>query len=316
MIQAIARIRLGHEVSNIVHVIDMALIMAGGQGRNHEMQRLLDHLEEDPPSKRRKTDIPDSFGSLLPPLQMSISRTSAPSLEAFQKHITKKHTPLVLTNCIGNWPALNLWTSPSYLLKRTINGSRLVPIELGDSYVSDTWSQKVVPFSTFLHDHLLKDSHPKGYLAQHDLLTQIPALRNDITVPDYCYTDPPKNPPDKPQVAYKATEDVVMNVWIGPRGTKSPLHNDPYENIFAQVVGHKYFRLYPPKTTENVYPRGVEGGIPMGNTSQVSLVKEYADQRLMWRPRIMRTFPCLRRQSMWRRCWHRGSVCIFRYGLL
>ena len=56
---------------------------------------------------------------------------------------------------------------------------------------------------------------------------------------------------------------------MGPMGTKSPLHNDPYENIFAQVVGYKYFRLFPPKMTEKVYPRGIEGGIQMGNTSQV-----------------------------------------------
>ena len=61
----------------------------------------------------------------------------------------------------------------------------------------------------------------------------------------------------------------MRNIWMGPEGTRSPLHNDPYENIFAQVVGYKYFRLYPPCETESVYPRGVEGGIQMGNTSQV-----------------------------------------------
>ena len=74
---------------------------------------------------------------------------------------------------------------------------------------------------------------------------------------------------------YVATEggDVMENIWLGPGGTRSPLHNDPYENVFAQVVGYKYFRLYPPRETHKLYPRGVEGGIQMGNTSQVQSAK-------------------------------------------
>ena len=60
---------------------------------------------------------------------------------------------------------------------------------------------------------------------------------------------------------------------MGPAGTKSPLHNDPYSNIFAQIVGYKYFRLYSPCMTPSLYPRGIEGGIQMGNTSEVDVEK-------------------------------------------
>jgi lysine-specific demethylase 8 len=44
-------------------------------------------------------------------------------------------------------------------------------------------------------------------------------------------------------------EDLVINAWFGPKGTVSPAHTDPYHNMFAQVVGQKYIKLYSPEDT-------------------------------------------------------------------
>jgi hypothetical protein len=280
LVQSIARIRQHENVHSIVRTIDMALIMAGGEGRQQELHALLDRVEAIIQTKRQKLDIPEFFPINEPTalvLKKSILRVEAPSLETFDRHMKYNHTPLILKGCISHWPALKTWTSPRHLLARSLDGSRLVPIELGESYVAKTWTQKLVSFSTFIHDHLLKETIPRGYLAQHDLLKQIPALRCDIMVPDYCYLDPPTSPPDEPKVGHIDTDEVHMNIWLGPGGTRSPLHNDPYENIFAQVIGYKYFRLYPPRMTERVYPRGVEGGIEMGNTSQVKHLSNGSD---------------------------------------
>jgi len=116
-----------------------------------------------------------------------------------------------------------------------------------------------------------------GYLAQHDLLAQIPALRNDIAIPDYCYVTPPRDhppippPPDSHDVPIDTTDNSVdneeasdtpdptplLNIWLGPASTISPCHTDPHHNILAQVFGRKYVRLYAPaEETEHgrMYP--------------------------------------------------------------
>ncbi|KAL5201171.1 hypothetical protein ABZP36_035525 [Zizania latifolia] len=48
----------------------------------------------------------------------------------------------------------------------------------------------------------------------------------------------------------------------------TPLHHDPHHNIFAQVVGRKYIRLYPASVSEDLYPHTET---MLSNTSQVDL---------------------------------------------
>lgn len=70
----------------------------------------------------------------------------------------------------------------------------------------------------------MQNSNSPGYLAQHRLFDQIPELLDDIIIPDYC------------AFGEEGIDNVDMNIWIGPAGTVSPLHFDPKNNIFCQVV--------------------------------------------------------------------------------
>lgn len=98
-----------------------------------------------------------------------------------------------------------------------------------------------------------------AYLAQHQLFDQIPALRRDVMTPDYCAL---LLGDEEDEVG---AESVVMNAWFGPKGTVSPLHNDPFHNLLAQVVGKKQVLLVDRKLSNSVYPRP---GL-MTNTSAV-----------------------------------------------
>lgn len=253
---------------------------------------------------RLPTELPD----VVPQLRFPIQRVQEPSLSWFQKKLdhVDMHTPLIVEGAIEHWPAREErpWNNPEYLMEQTLGGRRLVPVEIGRSYTDDAWGQQIITFKEFMETYMLeppsKNNHsqiqrsqeneekneiilnddnkpkpsptpPTGYLAQHDLFAQIPSLRADISIPDYCYSTPA--PVSHPHIKPTATLDSpLLNAWFGPAGTVSPLHTDPYHNILAQVVGYKYVRLYAPSETAKLYPRGTEdGGVDMSNTSQIDL---------------------------------------------
>ncbi|KAI0544182.1 hypothetical protein F4679DRAFT_565874 [Xylaria curta] len=327
----------------LVKTLDLALILAGAAGERRGRKWIDEALEllhviwlaegEDPgdrPAKRAK--LTGNHGAhdfhvggntfstrepFTPPVTHPIKAVSAPSIEEFQTYMDRPRDPslgpepLVLRNTLDEWPALSTrpWNSPSYLLSQTFSGRRLVPVEVGRSYVDEGWGQKLITFGDFLREYIdptttasldddqdssqandprsetkgrsgniikdssnNKDSTPKpiAYLAQHQLFTQLPSLRNDILIPDYCYTSPPLHPTN-PNINQPELDTPLLNAWFGPPGTISPLHNDPYHNILTQIVGRKYVRLYAPRETARLAARGKENGVEMGNTSALDI---------------------------------------------
>ncbi|KAM0280898.1 hypothetical protein ACHAQH_003787 [Verticillium albo-atrum] len=228
----------------------------------------------------------------LPPVQ----QFQQMSMQKFQQYMDDGTAnspngplPFVVKGLMNDWPAMTTrpWRKPAYLLSRTFGGRRLVPVEVGRTYVDEGWGQELITFGELLgrledfeappgpqtqvdpevetSDSL--DTKPLSYLAQHELFTQLPILRNDIPTPDLCYTSPPPHPLS-PSLNKPETPLPLINAWLGPAGTITPLHTDAYHNLLAQVVGAKYVRLYSPHDTEALCPRGEDDqGIAMQNTS-------------------------------------------------
>lgn len=187
-----------------------------------------------------------------------------PSILQFKCEYFDKAKPLVIKNSIEQWPALSKWTQSNYLLR--ICSDRIVPVEIGNNYTTENWSQDLVTFEDFFRRQLLNDENEKQskssadsieYLAQHNLFEQIPALRDDIILPEYCCVSN-QNSTDN--------IDVDIKAWLGPKNTISPMHFDDKNNLLCQVFGTKRIILASSDESINVYP--FEGNI-LKNTSQI-----------------------------------------------
>ncbi|CAA6675080.1 unnamed protein product [Spirodela intermedia] len=183
-----------------------------------------------------------------------VDRQVSLSMERFLCDHFLLGSPVIITGCIDHWPARTKWKDIRYL--KQVAGDRTVPVEVGKNYLSDEWKQELITFSEFLERILSSESCKANltYLAQHPLFEQVQELRNDIMVPDYCFTG--------------GGEIQSINAWFGPAGTVTPLHHDPHHNLLAQVVGRKYVRLYPASISAELYPYTET---MLSNSSQVDL---------------------------------------------
>jgi lysine-specific demethylase 8 len=164
-----------------------------------------------------------------------------------------------------------LWNQLDYLKERA--EGRLVPIEItskndaGRSFMSSSWSHKFMGLDEYIESYVMPSNeiNDHGYLAQHPLFEQIPDLKKDVSIPIYCNART-KQDYDAPPGTIIAN-DPLVSAWFGGPGTVSPIHNDPYHNTLAQIVGSKYIRIYDTDQSHRLYPKLNH----LGHNSQVDV---------------------------------------------
>ncbi|KAJ0248307.1 2-oxoglutarate [Hirschfeldia incana] len=180
---------------------------------------------------------------------------SPPSPLHFLRDYISQSKPCVISNAIPHWPALKLWSDPSYLSEALSNDSvslhltpngradAVTPISTGEDLCFASSHVENLPFPEALHAVRGSSSSKVGYLQQ-----QNDCFRTEYSnVASDCDGDVPW-----------ATEALgcspeAVNLWIGTDLSVTSFHKDHYENLYAVVSGEKHFLLLPPTDVHRLY---------------------------------------------------------------
>ncbi|AVD82823.1 cupin [Pseudomonas sp. SWI6] len=176
--------------------------------------------------------LSDALSASQPPL-LSVERRahSSLSVEAFRERYMLHGIPVVISDALQDWPLFTIGRQASLELFANLQG-----ITRHGDYVKKTFSTERDFRSTSMAEFIAsldapappsRHGQPPAYMGNNILPAQ---LLEHIRYPRY----------------FNAAQFIPPRIWIGPKGTLTPLHRDDSDNLFAQVWGEKSFILAAP----------------------------------------------------------------------
>lgn len=180
-----------------------------------------------------------------------IERVPYISRADFLENYYATNTPVIITDIMSEWPALNSW-KPEYFQKKY--GDIMVEIEFTSQPIKTDNklfkyfekrlknNQKLLPLGDYV-DMVVNGASGNDYYMtanNHNLEKEEmkPLLEEIVVFPEYL---------DKNKI------DKKIFLFFGPPGTTTPLHYDPFNSLFSQVYGRKQLKLISPNQTPFLY---------------------------------------------------------------
>ena len=173
-----------------------------------------------------------------------VEKRSRVSRDEFIERYVRGCRPLVITDLARDWPAMQRWSFAEF--KRRY-GAMTVQVQAGRDSDADYEINKVrlrreTNFAAFLDRIATSGVNNDEYLtANNELLrrAEFVGLLDEVgPLPDYC-----------DQSALKRS----ASLWIGPAGTRTPLHHDTLMLLHTQIVGRKRWRFVSPLSARWLY---------------------------------------------------------------
>jgi hypothetical protein len=166
-----------------------------------------------------------------------------PDPQIFFERYYYANRPVLVRGLIDGWPALGKW-SPSYFAQRygdvqvEITSERATDPRYEDNFGEHRRTVLLRDFVATVRDD---DTNDQYLVAKNALLgrAEFADLHDDLRCPEG-FLDP-------------ATIRQDVKLWLGPRGTVTPLHHDASNILFVQVYGTKRVKLVEPHDLPRVY---------------------------------------------------------------
>ncbi|HVZ42961.1 MAG TPA: cupin-like domain-containing protein [Ramlibacter sp.] len=173
-----------------------------------------------------------------------IERRKKVPVNEFWERYARGSRPVVLTGLAEGWPALREWTLP-----RLKDRFGHLPVEIQANRNADArfeenkaLHRKTVRFGEFVEMVETGGATNDYYLTANNQLLRMPefaSLLDDIgPLPAYCD---------------RARLKDLSYFWLGPAGTRTPLHHDTVMLLHTQVIGRKRWKLVSPLETPRLY---------------------------------------------------------------
>ena len=173
-----------------------------------------------------------------------VEKRSRVTRDEFIERYVRGCRPVVLTDLARDWPAMQRWNFTEF--KRRY-GALTVQVQSGRDADADYEVNKVrlrrdTNFAAFLDRIALSDSTNDEYLTASNELLRRPEFAGLLAevgpLPDFC---------DGAALPRSAS------LWVGPAGTRTPLHHDTLMLLHTQIVGRKRWRFVSPLSGPKLY---------------------------------------------------------------
>jgi hypothetical protein len=187
-----------------------------------------------------------SNGPALPFAVAEIERIQAPPAEVFVRRYQRPLRPVVLTGLTRDWEPAEAWTMAQMAARH--GDAHVVAARLADGMLLDDDTTHTLFHHIRLRDFVesLADGAPAKDYVMAPTWNFATTLAAEYQLPPYCAGAP----------------YMRAKVWLGKRGTVTPMHCDVPHNLHVHLSGRKRWLLVALGQSSRVYPRGLLSGMP------------------------------------------------------